>query len=350
MKILLLRFSSFGDVLQTLSVAGKLGAAFPQSEIHWVTREEFAPLIETHPCVKKVWTLRRGAGFSDLLALGRSLKAEGFTHVYDAHNNLRSRVLCWQLKGWANWRVWLRRVKFVRRSIYRFRRFLLFNWHINLFPKPFPGQFALLEPLRRWGLTPELPPVPQLFLSVSQGASKKIPWKDFVALAPSASYPLKRWPIEHWAKLIQLMAKTQFVVLGGPDDAFLQALVDVAPERVRNFAGQLSLYESAQWIAQAAALVSNDTGLLHVAEQIGKPCIALMGPAPFGYPGRPATRILELELSCRPCSKHGQGPCVNAKFQKCLRDITPEQVAAQLVIQLGSQIHARVASSLPLSK
>ena len=83
MKILLIRFSSFGDVLQTLSVAGRLGEAFPEAEIHWVTREEFTPLISGHPRVRKVWSIPRGAGFRRLRALGRELKQENLTHIYE---------------------------------------------------------------------------------------------------------------------------------------------------------------------------------------------------------------------------------------------------------------------------
>lgn len=332
----MLRFSSIGDVLQTLSVAGKLGEVFPQAEIHWVTRQEFAPLLDTHPSIKKVWTLKRGLkgreGFSELARLGRELKRERFTHVYDAHNNLRSRILCWQLKGFANWRVVFGKLKFLRRSIYRWRRFLLFKFRINRFPKPFPGQFALLEPLESWGIKPLAPPPPQLFLPKSRVAETalKLPWKEFVALAPSASYALKRWPVEHWIRLIRLMPQCRFVILGGPEDQFLKVIAQSEPDRVIDFSGQLTLFQSADVVGLAQALVSNDTGLLHVAEQIGKPCIALMGPAPFGYPGRPKTRILERELGCRPCSKHGQGPCVNKEFQLCLRAIAPEEVAHEL--------------------
>ena len=74
---------------------------------------------------------------------------------------------------------------------------------------------------------------------------------------------------------------------------------------------------------------------LHVGEQLGKPSIALMGPAPFGFPSRPSTKIMELNLPCRPCSKHGQGPCVNQIYHQCLVDITPAQVAAEVRSKLG---------------
>lgn len=333
MKILLMRFSSFGDVLQTLSVAGRLGESWPGAEIHWVTRAEYAPMIETHPHIKKVWTLPKGAGFWDVWRLGGQLRREGFTHVYDAHNNLRSRILGWRLNGLLGWRR-LFFHKFLRRPIYRGRRFLLFNLRWNLFPKPFSGQGALLSPLRAWGVTAEAPAVPQLSLPVSAAAkaNEVLPagWNDFVTLAPSAAFELKRWPLEYWSELIQRQDRVKFVVLGGPEDTFLEKLVAVDPSRVCNLAGRLSLESSAQVVAMSRALISNDTGLMHVAEQRGVPCLALMGPAPFGFPSRPATQIFELDLKCRPCSKHGQGPCVNPEFHKCLRGISPEQVSTAL--------------------
>lgn len=328
MKILLIRFSSFGDVLQTLSVAGRLAESFPDAEIHWVARAEYHDLIATHPRVARVWTLSKGAGFRDLWRLGRELERQRFTHIYDAHNNLRSHLLGWQLNGFLGWRRL--RHRFLRRSIYRFKRFLLFRFHRNHFPKPFSGQFALLEPLARWGVPTETPPTPQLHLAPADVASARarVPFERFVALAPSAAFALKRWPIEHWKRLIASMPETRFVVLGGPEDGFLEDLV--VPGRVVNFAGRLSLAQSADVIAASDALVANDTGLMHVAEQIGKPCVALMGPAPFGFPSRPRTRILEMDLACRPCSKHGQGPCVNPSFHLCMRGIGPERVAAEL--------------------
>jgi ADP-heptose:LPS heptosyltransferase len=331
MKILIIRFSSFGDVLQTLSVAGRFGESFPGAEIHWVTRPEYVPLVATHPHVRKVWTLPPKSGFKDLIGLALRLKSEGFTHVYDAHNNLRSHVIGWVLNGLLGWRVLTGRHKFLRRSIYRWRRFLLFRFHKNLFPKPFSGQFALLEPLAKWGISIEAPAVPQLILGgewlVKARALLPLQFKDFVTLAPSAAFELKRWPLNHWKQLIQMFPQTQFVVLGGPEDKFLEELAAVDPSRVLNLAGRLPLLGSAEVIALSKALISNDTGLMHVAEQIGKPCLALMGPAPFGFPSRPRTRIYELDLWCRPCSKHGQGPCVNAEFHKCMVDIRPSMVA-----------------------
>jgi ADP-heptose:LPS heptosyltransferase len=231
MKVLIIRFSSFGDVLQTLSVAGRINEVYPQAKIQWVTREEFVPLISSHPHVRKVWALPKGANLRELWKLAGQLQAEGFTHVYDAHNNLRSHIISLRLNGFAAWRVWTGRIHFLRRSIYRWKRFLLFRFRKNLFPKPFSGQRALLEPLAKWGISDQAPALPQLFLDSDAVYKLKSRFggKAVVALAPSASYPLKRWPLEYWKELIAACPETVFVLLGGPEDIFLAELRNWTP-------------------------------------------------------------------------------------------------------------------------
>jgi len=340
-KILIIRFSSFGDVTQALSIPSKLAelggtaGAASTPEIHWAIRQDLAPLLEGHPFIHKVWTLDRKSGLKGLWTLIRLLQKERFSHIFDAHNNLRSHVITWFLRP----PLALTRIfdppLFTRKSQKRWKRFLLFRFRINLYEKPLSGQRDLLDPLQAWGLTRESPPAPQL--AVNAQALNKVRdlligqnYSQFVALAPSSAFPLKRWPLEHFKKLIALLPERKFICLGGPEDTFIQDLIAVAPERVLNLAGQLSLQESTAAVFLSQGLVSNDTGLLHVGEQLGKKAIALMGPAPFGFPSRDSTKIMELNLSCRPCSKHGQGPCVNEKYQRCLVDITPEQVVQEM--------------------
>ena len=117
-----------------------------------------------------------------------------------------------------------------------------------------------------------------------------------------------------------------FVVLAGPNDQFTKELN--VNSNVINWTGTTSLRESAYVISRSLAVIANDTGLMHIAEQMGKPTIALMGPAPFGFPSRKTTTILERNLKCRPCSKHGQGPCVNSNYHECLASISADEVAA----------------------
>lgn len=344
-KILLIRFSSFGDIVQSLSILSVLKNRWPEAEIHWVTRSEFKPLIEDHPALDKVWILNRKLGIRGLFQIAEQLNKSSFTKIYDAHNNLRSLFICTYLiiahviKGHKPPEV-------LRRSIRRIKRFLLFNFRYNLFELPFSGQRDLLEPLVQWGISATPPSVPQIFIhqelpSFVKSKLQNIP--IFIALAPSAAFALKRWPLNHWKKLIQLWLdldqQIHFILLGGPDDLFLNELVVINPNKIHNFAGKLSLSESASLVKRSHLLIANDTGLLHVGEQLGHPTVALMGPAPFGFPcRRETTEILELDLKCRPCSKHGQGPCRNAHFQLCLDGISPELVLQKSIDKIQSNI------------
>ncbi|MBO9665624.1 MAG: glycosyltransferase family 9 protein [Bdellovibrio sp.] len=334
-RFLIIRFSAFGDVVQTLSVPSAIAQAFPGAEIQWITRKDMAPLLKNHPHINKVWEFDRKAGLLGLIKLVWTMRSTKFTHIYDAHNNSRSRVIVWILRPLGFVGIG---PKFIRRSIRRWKRFLLFKFRINKFEQPFNGQRDLLEPLQPWGVARLAPPAPQIFPSAEVVEKARTVLGDYantVALAPSAAYFLKRWPKDYWKDLISLMPNQKFVLLGGPEDSFIEDIHAVAPDRVINLAGKTSLQVSSAIVGLSRAVISNDTGLLHVAEQLGKRTIALMGPAPFGFPSRPTTKIMELDLYCRPCSKHGQGPCVNKeKFHRCLVDITPAQVAEQLRIIL----------------
>jgi ADP-heptose:LPS heptosyltransferase len=337
-KILLIRFSSYGDVTQSLSIPSKLASLGQGSavEIHWATKSDFVPLLQGHPHITKIWALQKNQGWRGLWSLVRGLRRENFTHIYDAHNNLRSHLICWLLQPPLAWnRIFLPPL-LLRKSQKRWKRFLLFRLRINTYRQPFSGQRDLLEPLREWGLDESLPPPPQIVVSTSAEASVKKSLQEmgvtsgYYALAPSAAHALKRWPMGHWKNLVDLLPNETFVVLGGPTDHFLKELSDHAPHRVFNFAGKTDFAGTTALIANARALITNDTGVLHVAEQLGKKAVALMGPAPFGFPSRPSTQVMEIKLKCRPCSKHGQGPCVNEKFHRCLVDITPTQVMVAL--------------------
>lgn len=338
-KFLIIRFSSFGDVTQALSIPAKLKELSPEAEVHWITRQDLSSLLEGHPQIDRIWRLDRKLGFWGLLKLIAELKRQRFSHIYDAHNNMRSHLISLMLRPpMALSRIFEPPI-FLRKSQKRWKRLLLFKFRINLYQQPFSGQRDLLEPLNKWGISSQLPPPPQIFIASTAVSKVKILLEQkgfagkFVALAPSAAYELKRWPVEHWQTLVRMLPETRFVCLGGPTDTFIQQIADVDPKRVLNLAGALSLQESSAAIALSETLVTNDTGLLHVAEQLGKKTVALMGPAPFGFPSRPSTHILQIDLKCRPCSKHGQGPCVNkVKFHQCLVDITPVQVAKLLSV------------------
>ncbi len=328
MKFLIIRFSSIGDLTQSLSIPSRIKQVYPNAEIHFVTRFDFADLVKCHPEIHTVWNLNRKDGFKGLLQLILTLRQQNYTHIYDAHNNLRSWLIRWFVP--AQYKL--------KRPMYRFKRFLLLNFRWNFFEKPFSGQRDLLKPLEFWEIPFTLPEPPIIELSASSTKEASLLLKHylenpFVVLVPSAAYELKRWPLEHWDSLIGNNSDINFVVLAGPDDHFTKKLD--THKNVLNLTGKCSLLTSAAVINLSSFVVSNDTGLLHIAEQLGKKSIALMGPAPFGFPSRSSTTILQKELSCRPCSKHGQGPCRNVVYHECLASITASDISQVLRRQLG---------------
>ncbi len=326
-KFLIIRFSSFGDVTQCLSVPSAIQKKYPQSEIHWITRKDMLPLLSGHPHIQKTWSIDKKSGLKSLIQTALQLRKQNYTHIYDAHNNLRSLIISFILRLFKS-------PSYIRRSMRRWKRFLLFRFRINKFQMPFSGQRDLLEPLQKWNISADLPSVPQIFVSASsQKAAQELSASlknNYIALAPSAAFFLKRWPADYWIGLIQQFPNENFVLLGGSEDRFIQDIKNKFDHRVVNLAGKSDLSTSLALIKESKLLVSNDTGLLHVAEQLGKKCVALMGPAPFGFPSRPSTKIMELNLSCRPCSKHGQGPCTNKNYHECLVGIKPEMVANEI--------------------
>lgn len=322
-KLLIIRFSSFGDIIQTLSVIESFLAQHPTSEIHWAVRSDFIELLKHHPKITKIWALDRKEGFSGLKKLSQDLKNENYTHVYDAHNNLRSRYLSF----------FLRPKFFLRRSKDRLKRFLLFNFRINLYPKRLLAHDTYINPLKKWGIPNTPLKISQLYIpdELKNKMRNLIPFKNFTALIPSAAWELKRWPLEYWKEIIAISQDKNFVVLGGPQDTFLNELITAENKsRVINLSGQLSLLESCAVVSIAENSIGSDTGLSHAADQLGTPIVFLTGPTAFGLPSRRTSKSMEIDLWCRPCSKDGRGLCKNSTYKKCLYDIKPTDVKKEL--------------------
>lgn len=324
-KYLIIRFSSFGDIVQALPSARLIRDNDPSAEIHWLTRQDFHDFFKLYPVVNHTWSLKRTDGFSGLLKLTQQLNAENFTHIYDAHNNLRSFFVATAL------RLRLRPIHFLRRTKSRIKRFLLFKFRINLFPKPFRGINSFLSPLNSWFTQKKSFTIIQLQtdnIRLEPELEKSLP--STILLAPSATWELKRWPADYWSELVGLLPQYKFALLGGEKDTFCNKIAAAYPQNIINLSGRYSWVQSTKIVALAKAIVSGDTGILHVADLLGRPTIALIGPTAFGYPSHKNSHVLEVQLNCKPCTKDGNSKCHNSEYKKCLKDIRPELVAQTL--------------------
>lgn len=322
-KILIIRFSSFGDIVQCMSILPKLKHSVP-GEIHWVTRSDMSSLLLLNKSVDRIWSFDKKKGLIGLVKLALELRGQGYTHVYDAHSNLRSRVLS----------LFLASPYFLRRSKERIKRVLLFTFRKNYFDRPYKGIISYLRPLEKWSVSNATKFDGQTWDFSSVNCQQEFNL-DSIVIAPSAAWEMKRWPISHWKKLIEINQDLNFTILGGPGDSFCEEIRKVAPERVVNLAGKLSLIESCYIVSKSKLLISADTGLIHVADILGKSGISLMGPTAFGFATGSHIKTLEVNLPCRPCTKDGRGSCSQDTWQKCMIDISPEIVSREIKNQLS---------------
>jgi len=313
MKILVLRFSSIGDIVLTTPVVRQLKTQVPGARIHFATKPAYAALFEASPYVDKLHLLRGSLG-----ALARELRAEQFDFVVDLHNNLRTRLIRLQLPGVPgrafdklNWQKYL---------LVRFKINRLPPVHIVERYRAAAAPLGLIDDGR--GLDYFIPPGQQVDVAATLPAGF---WPGhYVAVAIGAQHATKRLPVEKLIELVHQLAPRPVVLLGGPEDESTGHVIELAATSpLFNGCGQFSLHQSASLLRQAQFVVSHDTGLMHIAAAFKKTIFSVWGNTvpQFGmYPYRTLFEVLEVKgLGCRPCSKIGFAQCPLGHF-KCMRE------------------------------
>nr|MBA2403254.1 glycosyltransferase family 9 protein [Bdellovibrionales bacterium] len=154
---------------------------------------------------------------------------------------------------------------------------------------------------------------------------------EYVVLAPSASFLPKRWPIASYVSLAEkLLALTTYkiVILAGPDDKFCEAFSELKSDRIINLQGKTSLKESMSILSRTKVCIGNDSGMNHIAEAHGVPCLTIFGATDprFGFaPHAAKSRYISKELWCKPCSNTGSKPCFRGKLY-CMEEISVDEV------------------------
>lgn len=330
-RILVLRLSSLGDVVLTSSFLQSCRETFPGAPVDFVVRDDYAGLARVLPGVDRVLQVPRSAGVGALLRLGSSWARAGYMHVFDLHRSLRSRLLTWRLRGRL-------RGGFHKQEI---PRWVLVHHHRDVYGRfggARPLRERMLEPLRRLGAPARLYDTRLVLPEPSQArAARRLrnaglaASQRLLALVPGARWASKRWPSERWVELVRRLQTVEhtLVLLGAPAErALCAALHAAAPERCLDLCGRLDVLEVAAVLERCDAVVTHDSGLLHVAEAVGRPVLALFGPtAPqFGYaPYRHASRLLHEPPACNPCSKNGSRACRRPSHE-CMENLSVERV------------------------
>ena len=314
MTSLVVQTAFLGDVVLTTPLLEVLATRLGPLDV--VTTPAAAPLLETHPAVRRVIPYdKRGKdrGLRGMLALARTLQAERYAAAYLPHRSLRTALLAWLARiptriGFRDgWPLFYTEARPRPKGAHEIDRLL---------------RLASGSPALTGAAMPHA--MPTLVTTSEDRASVEGFLREhgigdpFVALAPGSIWGTKRWP--YYKELaLRLSERAAIVTVGGSEDASLGEEIVRAVEggrgrsRAVNGCGRLTVRQSAEIIRRATLLVTNDSAPLHFAQAVGTPAVAVFGPTVPGFgfgPRGPRDRVAEVAgLACRPCSAHGPRTC-----------------------------------------
>ena len=306
-KVLIIRFSSIGDIVLTTPIIRAIKAQKPSVEIHFITKATYAAVLENHPNIDRLILLKNS--LKDVI---HEIRNENYDLIIDLHKNWRS----------------LRIKTALRRPSISFQKLNLQKWWMVRFKKNgLPAVHIVdryLKELSKYGVVND-----QQGLDYYSGLEneKSIPFLNhetdsYAALVLGGTYFTKKIPEVKLHEIIQHL-RIPILLLGGKEESSLAEILEIEyPQKVFSLVGKSSLNESAEIIRRSRFVITGDTGLMHIAAAYQKKIYSLWGNTipEFGmYPYLPSTSpsavIIEVKgLNCRPCSKLGFHHCPKKHF------------------------------------
>lgn len=321
MKVLVVRFSSIGDIVLTTPVLRCLKQQVPGLELHFITKAAFARVLQGNPYIDKLIVFEK-----EITEVAKELKEANYNYIIDLHNNLRSSRLKLMLGAES--------ASFNKLNI---KKLFLVNLKINAMPNVhivdrYMDAAKKFFPIKNDGngLDYFIPERDNVDISILPTAHQQ----GYVALVIAATYFTKRLPID---KLIELCKKIELpiVLMGGAAEIQLSKLVcEAVGDKVFDACGKFNINQSASLIKQAKTVITPDTGLMHIAAAFKKKILSIWGNTvpEFGMlPYMPADDSVLYEvksLPCRPCSKLGYNHCPKGHF-KCMNNQNLDEIAAE---------------------
>jgi ADP-heptose:LPS heptosyltransferase len=315
MKILVIRFSSMGDIIYTTPVVRCLKKQLPGAEVHFLTKPAFKYIYDNNPYVDRLLLLK-----PSLSQTIREIRSEKYDLIIDLHNNLRTALIKFQTG--------------IRSSTYkkqRVRKWLSLKFNLKLVPSVHLVE-RYMQTVKFLGVTNDGQPI-DYYIKAEHDLEKLLPVshrESYVAFVIGATHFTKRMPNK---KIINICKKINYpiVLLGGNDvKANGDEIAYAVGENIYNACGITSLDESVFLVSKAKNVLGFDTGLTHIAEAFDKPIASIWGgtvPELLGvqpYMVKDA-KVIGIELPCRPCSKFGLERCPLGHF-KCMYDIPEDAV------------------------
>ena len=326
-KLLIIRFSSIGDIVLTTPVVRCLKRQLNAS-LHFLVKKEYRELVAHNPYLDHVHSFDKSE--ENLYALSRKLKKEQFNLVIDLQNNLRSRMLTRMLG-----------LKSIRFNKLNKEKILLTRFKINRLPQKhlidryFEAMYQLKIKNDGLGLDLHIPVMKHMNLQLFD---RRLRPGYFNVIVAGAMHQTKNIPTDKLIELCQALPNQLFVILGGTNEKEKGESIANHCKNTVDLCGKLSLLESASVIDQCRQVISPDTGMMHIAAALNRPIISVWGNTvpQFGmFPyykkeKNKSFQIVEnLRLNCRPCSKLGHAHCPRGHFY-CMNQLNTTDIIQKM--------------------
>ena len=343
MKVLVIRFSSIGDIVLTTPVLRCLKKQRPDVTVHYLVKPQFKQVIAANPYIDQIHVLQ-----DDWNKMIDELKAENFDELIDLHHNLRTlRVK----RG-----LGIKATSFNKLNIQKFI-FVKLKW--NVMPRVHIVD-RYLETVRHLGVVNDGLGLDHFIADEDKVKASDIPASHsagYIALVIGASFYTKKLPTYKLQELCRII-NHPIILLGGKEEQEEgDAVASVDLIKVYNACGKFKLNESADLVRQARLVIAHDTGLMHMAAALKRPVIAVWGSTTpsFGmvpYYGdaylrtaaKPYDDMQVHKLWCRPCTKIGRHKCPQGHF-KCMNNLDMAQIAALVQQRLGLPVAGRLSGA-----
>jgi lipopolysaccharide heptosyltransferase I len=356
-RILLIKPSAVGDVVHALPVLEKLRIRYPEARIDWMLTPENARLVRGHPAISNILLFarrnfskegKRVGAIRDLWRLIREIRDARYEMVIDLHGQLRSAFFA--LASGAPVRVGFDRP--IDRGVSRFRGRRLGNipkrgwagarecsW--LAYTHRIPIRTLEVHAVDRYLWVGEMlgfdagPPV--FNLPESEEAAERIrallaprtsPGQQLAVLVPGTMWETKQWTPEGFAGVARRLNEAGFapILVGTKNERDLGGRIERQAPGSIDLTGKTSLADVVALIRQAAVVVTNDSGAMHIAAALGRPAVSIFGPTnpvqvgPYGQ----ADSVVRLSIACSPCNYRRLRQCPHE--HRCMRELTVEMV------------------------
>lgn len=308
-KILVIRLSSFGDIILSFPLLKKLREKFPETELHFLTKENYKEVIDLNPEVDKILTLK-----DPMSDFRNEIKEEKYDLILDIHKNFRSIFLS-AFNG--------KKVK--RYSKDNLKKFLLVKFKIDLLKNEVPVYKKYLNTISEYISNDEY----NFSISELTFEKEKIIKGEYIVIAPSSRHFTKTYPKDKFVNFVNEFHKSnkiQFVLVGDNSDRDKSICSYIAgkSENVTDLCGKISIDQLAGVLYNADKIITNDSAILHFSEALGKNVSAIFGSTvkQFGFfPQLNGSKVYEINgLKCRPCTHIGRDKCPEGHF-RCMEEI-----------------------------